>query len=82
MDAPKLPCSTLPPHTTNCFAIGASRPYNARKRPTSSCVAPGGSIIAIGSPGTTRTSTNTTTATPNKVGSAQKQALQEITTGH
>ena len=36
-------------------------------------LAPGGSIIAIGSPGTTRTSTKTTTATPNSVGGTRSR---------
>src|SRR6185436_7776340 len=39
----------------------------------SSVVAPGGIIIAMGSPGTTRSRTNTTTATPNNVGNAQRR---------
>jgi len=33
----------------------------------SAWLAPGGSIMAIGSPGAMRITTNTTTATPNKV---------------
>ena len=37
----------------------------------SASVAPGAIIIEIGSPGTTRTSTNTTTITPNRVRSAE-----------
>ena len=39
--------------------------------------APGGSIIAIGSPGTTRNTMKTITATPKRV-RGQQQAAQEI----
>src|SRR5665213_1410456 len=41
----------------------------------SSGVAPGPIIIAIGSPGATRSSTNTTTSTPNSVGTAHSRRL-------
>ena len=66
-------CAIWPSQLTNCTPIGASRPYICRRRAMSSACAPGGTIIAIGSPGTTRSSTNTTTTTPNKVGSAQSR---------
>ena len=42
----------------------------------SSGVAPGPTIIAIGSPGATRSSTNTTTSTPNSVGSAHSKRFR------
>ena len=48
----------------------SSSPWSLRKSATSSSVAPGPISMAIGSPGTTRGRTNTTTATPSSVGIA------------
>ena len=73
MEVPKRPLATSRNQITNCSAIPRSRPYKARSRVMSSALAPGGIIIAIGSPGTTRISTNTTSPTPKSVGRASSR---------
>ncbi len=70
IEMPKLPLRACPAQMTNCCHSGLSRPYRACRRATTASSAPGGIIIATGSPGTTRTSTNTSTATPARVGTA------------
>ena len=64
-------CSTWPHQITNCDQDRLVEPVErAQPRRSSASSAPGGIIIATGSPGTTRTSTNTSTATPASVGTA------------
>ena len=59
------------------------RGRRARAAPSmSACVAPGGSIIAIGSPGATRISTKTTTATPNSVMAMVRRRIEEALQDH
>ena len=67
IDVPKSPCATPASQMKNCSSSDLSRPYSARSRSMSAWLAPGGSIMEIGSPGATRITTKTTTATPNSV---------------
>ena len=62
-DSPKSPVNMCPIHTKNCEMIGLSSPSLARISTISCVVADAPAMIAAGSPGVSRNSANTNTAT-------------------
>ncbi len=67
-DIPKSPLRTFPNHLKNWMAMGSFSPRVSRTAATSSIVASTPTIDLAASPGITRSSTNTRTATTSNIG--------------
>ncbi len=70
IELPKSPRSDWPRNTTYCSQIGLSKPSLACNAATACGVARSPRIATAGSPGTMRTSTNTSVSTASRVGIA------------
>ncbi len=77
IEVPKSPCSTLSEPDDELLRDGLVEAVErASAGAMSACVAPGGSIMAMGLPGATRMTTKTMTATPNSVISVVTQRVR------
>lgn len=68
IDVPRSPLSTLPSQTKYCCHIGLSRPRRIVSATRASCVAPRPRLTVTGSPGISRTITNTTMDSASSIG--------------
>ncbi len=78
IDSPRSPRASWPRKSTYCTASGRSSPSRARNAAMSCCVASGPSMTAAGSPGATRTMTNTIVTTTNITAIMPSEALQDV----